>query len=42
MRVEYRGDFSDVPFFLKNTSEMVKSQNTLTAGFVYAFTTKAP
>ncbi len=42
MRIEYRGDFSDVPYFIKNTSEAVKSQNTLTIGFVYAFSTKAP
>ena len=41
MRLEYRGDFSDQPFFIKNTSETVKSQNTLTIGFIYAFTTKA-
>lgn len=41
MRVEYRGDFSDAPFFVKNTSEMVKGQSTLTVGFIYAFTTKA-
>ena len=41
MRVEYRGDFSDVPYFIKNTSESSKTQNTLTIGFVYAFSTKA-
>jgi Putative beta-barrel porin-2, OmpL-like. bbp2 len=41
MRVEYRGDFSDEPFFVKKTSDPVKSQNTLTVGLVYAFSTKA-
>ena len=41
MRLEYRGDFSDVPFFLKNTTEAVKNQSTVTVGFVYAFSTKA-
>jgi hypothetical protein len=41
MRLEYRGDFSDVPSFLKNISESVKSQNTVTIGFIYAFSTKA-
>jgi hypothetical protein len=41
MRLEYRGDFSDVPFFLKNTREFVKRQNTITFGFIYAFSTKA-
>ena len=42
MRVEYRGDFSDVPYYPKNAEGMVKSQHTLTVGLVYAFTTKAP
>lgn len=42
MRVEYRGDFSDVPYYPKNAGETVKSQHTLTVGLVYAFTTKAP
>jgi hypothetical protein len=41
MRVEYRGDFSNERYFMKNTDETVKSQNTLTVGFIYAFTTKA-
>jgi putative OmpL-like beta-barrel porin-2 len=41
MRLEYRGDFSDTPFFLKNTTEAVKNQNTVTVGFIYAFSTKA-
>jgi hypothetical protein len=44
MRLEYRGDRSDVPFFIKNadTSGSTKGQNTLTVGVVYAFSTKAP
>ena len=41
-RIEYRGDFSDVPFFLKNTTATVKNQHVVTIGFVYAFSTKAP
>ena len=41
MRVEYRGDFSGEQYFVKHTDETVKSQNTLTIGFIYAFTTKA-
>ncbi len=41
MRIEYRGDFSDVPYFIKNSAQQVKKQNTLTVGFVYAFSTKA-
>jgi hypothetical protein len=42
MRLEYRGDFSNMPFFLKNDSEPVKSQNTFTVGLVYAFSSKMP
>ena len=42
MRIEYRGDFSDSPFFLKNFDEPVKNQNTFTVGMVYAFSSKAP
>jgi hypothetical protein len=44
MRVEYRGDASDVPFFIKNADviNLNKNQNTFTVGFVYAFSTKAP
>jgi len=41
MRLEYRGDFSDQPFFPKNTTGTSKKQNTFTVGFIYAFTTKA-
>ncbi len=42
MRIEYRRDFSDLAFFPKNASELSKHQDTLTIGFVYAFSTKAP
>jgi hypothetical protein len=42
MRLEYRGDFSDSPFFLKNFDEPAKKQNTFTVGMVYAFSSKAP
>jgi hypothetical protein len=41
MRVEYRGDFSDQPFFTKNTTETSKNQSTITVAFIYAFSTKA-
>jgi hypothetical protein len=41
-RMEYRRDFSDIPFFLKNASTQVKNQNTFTAAVIYAFSTKAP
>ncbi len=41
-RVEYRRDFSDIPFFLRSASQHSKQQNTLTAGVVYAFSTKSP
>jgi hypothetical protein len=41
MRVEYRGDFSNLDgYFLKNVSEGAKNQNTLTVGWVYAFSSK--
>ena len=42
MRVEYRGDMADTPYFIKNTSEMVKNQNALTIGWVYVFSSKTP
>ena len=42
MRVEYRGDFANTPYFLKDAKEMVKNQNVLTAGWVYAFSSKTP
>jgi hypothetical protein len=41
-RLEYRRDFSDVPFFLLNASQHSMTQNTFTAGVIYAFSTKAP
>jgi hypothetical protein len=43
MRIEYRGDYSDSPFFIKEANTgLVKTQNTLSIGFVYAFSTKSP
>jgi hypothetical protein len=42
MRIEYRGDFSDTPFFIKETSTLKKNQQALTVGWVYAFSSKAP
>jgi hypothetical protein len=42
MRIEYRRDFSDIPFFLKNDRQQVANQQTLTVGVIYAFSTKAP
>ena len=42
MRIEYRGDMSNVPYFLKNMTEAVKNQNALTVGWVYAFSSKTP
>jgi hypothetical protein len=36
-RIEYRGDFSNVPFFHKGVSQMVDQQSTLTAGFIAFF-----
>ena len=42
MRVEYRRDFSDQPFFTKNTNESVKNQDTFSIGWVYAFSSKTP
>lgn len=44
MRAEYRGDRSDVPFFIKdaNTTNLKRNQNTFTIGVVYAFSTNAP
>lgn len=42
MRVEYRGDFADTPYFLKDVSETKKNQNVFTVGWVYAFNSKTP
>ena len=40
LRVEYRRDMSDTPFFQKNVSSLVKHQDTLTVGIVYAFSSR--
>jgi len=42
MRIEYRGDFASEPFFRKNVTDLVKSQNVLTIGWIYAFSSKTP
>jgi len=40
-RLEYRRDFSDIPFFvMKETNS--QHQNTFTVGLIYSFSTKAP
>ena len=39
-RLEYRHDFSDVPFFVQNTNIFRTNQSTFTVGLLYAFTTK--
>ena len=39
MRVEYRRDWSDIDFFTKNRRPR-DNQNTLSVGFIYAFSTK--
>jgi hypothetical protein len=42
-RLEYRGDFADLPYFPKEaTSATKKSQHVVTIGWVYAFSTKTP
>ena len=41
MRIEYRRDFSDVPFFVKRATGTNKNQDTFTVGFVYAFSSKS-
>lgn len=40
VRIEFRRDFSDQPFFQKNTDTPVKGQSTLTVGAIYAFSSK--
>ena len=35
-RLEYRHDYSDIPFFLKNTRDFRDRQNTFTVGLIYA------
>jgi hypothetical protein len=42
MRLEYRRDFSDAAVFPKSAATLVKSQDTLTFGFIYAFSSKTP
>jgi len=39
MRVEYRGDATLDPFFVKDTGEQVKAQKALTVAWVYSFST---
>jgi hypothetical protein len=41
MRLEYRRDFSSVPFFLKKGTETIKNQDTVTVGVLYTFSFKA-
>ena len=40
-RLEYRYDFSDLPFWVNN-GRISKHQNTFTIGVIYAVSTKAP
>jgi len=40
LRIEFRRDVSDQPFFLKNTDSHVSDQSTLTVGALYAFGAK--
>ena len=45
MRIEYRGDFSNNPFFTKttdNTTELKKNQQAITVGWIYSFSSKTP
>ena len=39
-RLEYRHDYSDIPFFLKNANPPSDHQDTFTVGLIYAFSTK--
>ena len=39
-RLEYRHDYSDIPFFVKNSSTFKDHQDTFTVGLIYAFSTK--
>jgi Putative beta-barrel porin-2, OmpL-like. bbp2 len=41
-RIEYRGDFSNAEYFIKNTTDIVKNQNEFTIGWVIAFSSKSP
>jgi hypothetical protein len=40
MRVEYRGDFSNERFFIANADGTSKTQNALTVGWMYSFSSK--
>lgn len=40
VRIEFRRDFSDQSFFLKDSDAHVKGQSTLTVGAIYAFSSK--
>jgi len=40
MRIEFRHDLSDTAFFKKNLSGLVKHQDTVTVGVVYAFSSR--
>ncbi len=42
MRVEYRNDITQQPFFLKNTSETVSTQPVLTLGWILALGSRTP
>ena len=42
LRAEYRHDMSDQSFFTKDTGATSKSQDTVTVGLLYAFSTKNP
>jgi len=37
MRVEYRGDMTRDPFFVKDTSDLVRAQKALTVAWVYSY-----
>jgi hypothetical protein len=42
LRVEYRRDMSDTPFFQKHGSSLLTHQDTLTVGILYAFSSRRP
>ena len=42
MRVEYRGDFANTPYFLNDTTTLKKNQQAVMVGWVYAFSSKTP
>jgi hypothetical protein len=41
MRIEYRRDVSNLPFFARNVNALVKDQPTFTVGLIYAFSSGA-